>query len=242
MTLRAAAFSLCFFTFSFAMSACVKCDPTLELCAEEGAPTCIESVEKRLEPGPTGVAECRSGTCGGSSLSCSVASDCIVPLSGEVIAWQRPQGGLGSRFNTTLYGFPAFQEPYLELQTIIIQTQRDSEGQTVTEETLCNTNEGYTFDALPDGDQVCQRLIADEVNGTFPVICRADNVVAVEEDAIRFQNQWTLEDLDGAEVDVYTRVQMRDGTEVSGQAEVTLRVGDFVEPSWWDEQFVGQRN
>ena len=198
--------------------------------------TCENDTDKSVVPKVTGVAICESGLCRGTSQSCDSDLECLVDLDGEtIVAWNRPQGGLGTRISVSLNGFPNEPGLYDSLETIMIQVQKDGAGNDVTDAQLCDTDDRFVFERLPDGQDACQRVIIDQTNSRFPVECRAQNLSVAEEVPVRFLNEWTLQDVDGASIALYSRVVMRDGTSAFGRADVVLEVGDFIQPSWWED-------
>jgi hypothetical protein len=147
--------------------------------------------------------------------------------SGAVLStWPRPQGGIGTRVNVRAEGY-ADEQTYEGLTTEAFGPA----GATCDESTNpCADDREVCMDGA------CHFFIANQVNRTFPVECAEDGSLLVPELPIRFRNDFELDELDGLDVELRVSLDPSGDTPATvGTANVTLQVGDFVQPSWWED-------
>lgn len=201
-----------------ALSACTGMqtdgDPEPEVCEGEG--------ELSIAPGETGTT--------------------FVPFQpGDILpTWDRPQGGIGTRINVKLKGL-APGDPVDLIQTIIVrpldgppggvgenggECAVDLEGNKV-----CNDEE---LSCILDS---CREVITDQVNRQFPTECQNGSLI-VTEMPIRFRTRVELNEVDGAMGELFMRLDLDDSDDeyiLSDTVEIEMDVGDFIQPSWWED-------
>lgn len=227
---------------------------SVSACAPPPSPPapCGGEREQCVEPGHTAAAICDAGTCAGTTDACTTDTDCyrLVQPGDAIPAWNRPQGGLGTRLNLRIEGVEA---PYVRwMQTLITDryqlidetdaSSRVSCSPASCEEGLgceCDEAAGFSCVSFPSGANLCAELICDQVNRTFPLDEHPHGALVTPELPVRFQNALGLEELDGREVSLTMGVLVGP-TEASAEfiystVPVVLQVGEFVTPSWWDQ-------
>jgi hypothetical protein len=143
----------------------------------------------------------------------------------EVLAtWPRPQGGIGTRINVRAEGYDE------ETNFSGLTTQVFGEpGASCQADTDCADER-----AVCDGGS-CRLFIANQVNRTFPVECLEDGALLVPELPVRFRNDFELTELDGADVELRVTLEPFDGEPTSSSVNLRLQVGEFIQPSWWED-------
>ncbi len=163
--------------------------------------------------------------------------------SGDTLAtWERPQGGIGTRLNVRLQGVEPSRRIDLFQTLIRFPVEGDpggpgEDGGICADDadgnpTICND------EALSCLLGTCRRVIADQTNRQFPAICDDDGYLLVTEVPIRFRTRVSLADIDGREAELSIRLDEddRDGEfTVSEPVLIRFDVGEFIQPSWWDE-------
>lgn len=164
-----------------------------------------EGVERSVELGHTG-------------------ADFVAVDDGDVIpAWDRPQGaGLGTHINVALVGF-ASGTPFQSLRVDAF----GEAGSSCSVDDDCGDRE-----ACDRGS--CRLRVAGQTNVTFPIQCTAEGFLHVSELPLRFSNAVPSEELDGWAGEMRVTLTPRDGPPVEDSAMLEVKVGDFVEPSWWN--------
>jgi hypothetical protein len=144
-------------------------------------------------------------------------------------SWFRPQGGIGTRVNYKISGFPEdFEFDTIATNIYLTPTGTGADGQ---EGGACGDGCG---DGLACFQDVCRIVVSDQQNAMVPRDCLPDGSVHISELPVRYKNELTLEDLDGrnADIDVVFTIG---GETYFDAVQVVLDVGDFIFPSWWDE-------
>ncbi len=160
---------------------------------------------------------------------------------GDVLpTWDRPQGGIGTRINVKIDGLGEGEAVDL-IQTIIVRPLDgppggvgenggdcavDLEGNKV-----CNNEE---LSCILD---TCREVITDQVNRQFPTECQ-DGSLVVTEMPIRFRTRVELNEVDGAPGELFMRLDIDDDDDeyiLSDPVEIEMDVGDFIQPSWWED-------
>lgn len=240
------------FLFMF-LAAC--CSFTASGCAPtpEPPPLCNGIADKCVVPGLSSAGICdEEGQCVGTNDSCNTDRDCfaVIAAGTELPTWDRPQGGLGTRLNLRVEGFPSTTQ-FSSLQTIILGSRQENSGAvgpddssvpcdlmqcgTTPEECPCDATAGFTCIALPNEGSICAEVICNQVNRRFPLELETFDALVVPELPVRFQNDFGLEDLDNREVMLHMSVTTHAGEEVAASVLTKLSVGDFIKPSWWEE-------
>lgn len=219
------------------------CTPTPEV-----PPPCGGAAERCVVPGHTSAAQCVESRCLGTDEACETGRDCFRVLeAGDVLpTWNRPQGGLGTRLNLRLEGFPA-DAAYEALHTQILGASQPDpadparalactpEACATPETCPCDVAQGFSC-VTPLGDEPrCAELICHQVNRRFPLATDPFEASVVSEMPVRFENSWTLEALDGRSVELRMGVVLVGGDEESAHIPTLLDVGEFIKPSWWEE-------
>ena len=168
--------------------------------------------------------------------------DYVAMENGDAIAsWPRPQGGIGTRINVRIDGLPT-QTNFSSLTVFMtkpVETPSDVPGEeggpcidTEEESEKCITTEDAP--ELSCIEDTCILLVAEQVNRQFPVECQQDGALLVPELPVRYRSQLSLEDIDEIDADLTIFVTTYDEQEItSTPVRVSLEVGDFIEPSWW---------
>lgn len=155
---------------------------------------------------------------------------------GETLAtWPRPQGGIGTRINVRGEGY----SDDTTFRSLTTQVFGEPDG-------TCQLDQDCPDERMIcDDSGSCRQFIANQVNRTFPVECREDGALLVPELPVRFRNNFELEELDGRDVELRVALSKcpedtplcdeEDEEETSSSVDVTLEVGEFVIPSWWEE-------
>lgn len=140
-------------------------------------------------------------------------------------AWLRPQGGIGTRINVRLEGigetatFTSLRTRFLGLEPGVDCT---------ADPDVCDDRESCEAG-------VCRTLLADQTNARFPLNCQPDASLLVAEMPVRFRNQFQLEELDGVEQELEVTLAPTEGAPLVASVRIVLRVGEFLQPSWWEE-------
>lgn len=229
---------------------CALCLVVASACEPEPErpPLCEGAAEQCVVPGFSSAAICgEEGRCVGTNELCTTDRDCfqVIAEGAELPTWDRPQGGLGTRLNLRIEGFPATEQFYA-LQTIILGSKQvTAEESTVVcdimqcgtnpEECPCDESAGYSCIALPNEASICAEVICNQVNRRFPLELETFDALVVPELPVRFQNDFSLADLDNREVMLHMSVTTHEGQEVAASVSTKLSVGDFITPSWWEE-------
>lgn len=172
------------------------------------APTCLGDGERSVRAGHTGV-------------------DFVAIKEGdELPAWTRPQGGIGTRINVSLTGF-AEDALFDGLTVQFLGTAGDGASCAAVDDPACSE-----LETCDDGQ--CRLLLGNQTNVRFPLECLFDGSIHIAELPVRFRNQFQLDQLDGVEQELRVIADPREGETVSSSVLVTLNVGDFIQPSWWD--------
>ena len=217
------------FLFLSSLLVCLGAD-----CSSTGDPSDAGAPEPVCEGGDT-----QSVAPGETGLSY------VAMENGDNIAsWPRPQGGIGTRINVRIDGFAT--ETNFSSLTVFMTKTLDSTSDTPGEEggPCIDTEEedeqctsGEDEPELSCIDDICQLLVAEQVNRQFPVECQADGSLLVPELPVRYRSQLSLDDVDNIEGDLSIFLTTYDEQEVrSDPVNVVLEVGDFVEPSWWQTE------
>ncbi|MFZ9888029.1 MAG: hypothetical protein ACO3JL_11045 [Myxococcota bacterium] len=143
----------------------------------------------------------------------------------ELPAWLRPQGGIGTRINVRLEGF-SDEAVFTSLRTRFLGL--DPGDECATEPEICGIR-----GSCEDGQ--CRTLLADQTNARFPIECQPDGSLLVAEMPVRFRNQFELDELDGVAQQLEVTLVPTEGNPISVSVPVVLRVGEFLQPSWWEE-------
>lgn len=225
----------------------IACVPEPEVPAP-----CGGVAERCVVPGLSSAAICdEEGQCVGTSDSCTNDRDCyhVIAEGAELPTWDRPQGGLGTRLNLRIEGFPATQQFY-SLQTIILGSKQvpaaeDTAGEVMTCDVIecgtspeacpCDAASGFSCIQLPNASSICAEVICNQVNRRFPLEQDTYDALVVPELPVRFQNDFGLEDLNEREVTLHMSVTTHDDEVVAASVLTKLAVGDFIKPSWWEE-------
>lgn len=143
----------------------------------------------------------------------------------ELPAWLRPQGGIGTRINVRIEGvgestiFTSLRTRFLGLEPGV-ECESDPEG--------CG-------DRGSCEEGVCRTLLADQTNARFPLECQSDASLLVAEMPVRFRNQFQLDELDGIAQELEVTLAPMEGAPLVTTVPILLRVGEFLQPSWWEE-------
>ena len=184
------------------------CDPPPEEDAGPDEPVCTgDGLDAMTQPGVSGVDWEPFGD--GTLLA----------------AWPRPQGGIGTRINVRIEGY-GDETPFTSLTTEVFGLA----GATCDEDTNPCADER---DVCLDGN--CRLFIANQVNRTFPMDCLADGALLVSELPVRFRNTFELAELNGTEAELRVTVEPFEEDPMTSSADITLEVGEFVQPSWWED-------
>jgi hypothetical protein len=151
--------------------------------------------------------------------------DFVLVNSGEIIpTWRRPQGGIGTHINIALVGFP-FGTPFQSLKI---------EGFGAPGEVCEDTEQCADADVCDRGR--CRRFICEQTNVNWPTpACTEEQFLHVNELPVRFRNDVALEELDGMQAELRLTLTPRDGPAMEHSVDVEMKVGDFIEPSWWND-------
>lgn len=146
-------------------------------------------------------------------------------------SWIRPQGGIGTRINVRILGFSEETDFASLLTEIFLRPTGTGAPGAVGGDCIdggCNTGLGCFEDT-------CRVLVTDQSYGMFPRDCLDDGSLHVPEMSILYKIGLNLDDLDGEMVDVRETITPAGGVGVSTTTELEIEVGDFVQPSWWDQ-------
>lgn len=145
---------------------------------------------------------------------------------GDVLpAWLRPQGGIGTRINVRLEGIGE-GTTFTSLRTRFLGLEPGVD---------CGADPGVCGERESCEAGVCRTLLADQTNARFPLECQPDASLLVAEMPVRFRNQFQLEELDGIAQDLEVTLTPTEGAPLLATVPIVLRVGDFLQPSWWEE-------
>jgi hypothetical protein len=147
----------------------------------------------------------------------------LVQPGDTIPTWRRPQGGIGTHINIAMPGF-SLGTPF---QSLNIEGF-GPEGAACEETEQCA--DGETCDRGS-----CRRYICSQVNVQWPTPeCTDEGFLHINELPVRFRNDVPLEELDGLEGELRLTLTPRDGPAVEHSVPVKMEVGDFIEPSWWN--------
>lgn len=194
---------------------------------EDGGPdpvSCEQGDDQSVHPGKTG-------------LTYVAVTD-----GTELPSWPRPQGGIGTRLNVRIDGFA--EDDNFSALTVFMTKKITNPSDVAGEEGgPCIEGETESTCAEPSGDDpeltciegTCMLLVTEQVNRQFPLECQSDGSLLVLEMPVRYRSQLALEDVDAIEAELTILLEPNEDEVISSEpANVTLKVGDFIEPSWWE--------
>lgn len=191
--------------FVVVTTALAACGPAVTPSEDAGPPVCLGGGDTSVRAGHTG-------------LDFHAIQD-----GDELPAWTRPQGGIGTRINVLLKGYEE-EVRFTGLTTQFLGPPLD---------VACQDDAGCGALELCDAG-VCRLLLGEQTNVRLDINCQEDGTLHIPEMSVRFRNDFELEQLDGSEQELRLTFQPREGEPVSSSVDITLRVGEFVLPSWWD--------
>lgn len=233
---RLALAGLCLSAGLASLAACSSTG-TVEDAGPEPSGTCSEG-EPAVVAGVMGVTQCTDEGCAFGGAPCEEDGDCFTPLEdGDILpAWDRPQGGIGTRYNVRLDGVPDDDDRIEFIRTVIVLSRAGTSCDPAGcpgAGCPCDDGADETCLSTAAGDE-CAVVLVDQLNRTFPTECRGDNHVHVEEIPIRFGIGFSLAEVDGAPVELILTAGFDQQTYEAPIRHVTLQVGDFIYPASFD--------
>ena len=159
-------------------------------------------------------------------------------------AWQRPQGGIGTRANLRINGYAAsadFESVRVAINAVVPETADDGQ--------LGGACRGAVDAGVQDGgeatdpcdrpgrcdeDNVCRLEIADIIYTTFPLICQPDGSLLAPEVPIRFKTYLRLSDVHDREVSLLMELRTAQGAVEAAEVIVLLQESEFIDPETFD--------
>jgi hypothetical protein len=164
----------------------------------------------------------------------------------SIPAWQRPQGGIGTRVNLRIDGYASttdFDYVRVAINAVAPETAADGDLGGACRDTSApdgGVADGGEEVVLCDrpyrcaDDNTCQLEVVDITYNSFPRVCQPDGSLLAPEVPIRFKTYLQVPDVDGREATLLMEVRTEAGELESAELLVTLEESEFIDPETFD--------